>query len=108
MKDGQVIQTGTPEDLVMRPATAYVAEFTRDVQRAKVMSVASRMAKPGSASDLAGRVAGSAKIASVAAEILSAGRAFAVTDTSDKVVGTIGPEQVIEVLVERPNEGRTR
>jgi len=108
MKDGQVIQTGTPEDLVMRPATDYVAEFTRDVQRAKVMSVASRMSNPGSANDFAGRVAGSAKIASVAAEILSAGRNFAVTDEADKVVGTIGPEQVIEVLVERPNEGRAR
>ena len=108
MKDGQVIQTGTPEDLVMRPATDYVAEFTRDVQRAKVVSVASRMSKPGSANDFGGRVAGSAKIASVAAEILGAGRNFAVTDAADKVVGAIGPKQVIEVLVEQPNEGRAR
>ena len=38
MKDGEIIQIGTPEELVMQPATDYVAEFTRDVQRAKVMS----------------------------------------------------------------------
>jgi glycine betaine/proline transport system ATP-binding protein len=38
MKDGEVIQIGTPEQLVVSPATDYVAEFTRDVQRAKVMS----------------------------------------------------------------------
>ena len=31
MKDGRIEQIGTPEDLVIRPATAYVAEFTRDV-----------------------------------------------------------------------------
>ena len=40
MKDGEVIQIGTPEELVLNPATDYVAEFTRDVQRAKVMSAA--------------------------------------------------------------------
>ena len=31
MKDGEIIQVGRPEDLVTRPATDYVAEFTRDV-----------------------------------------------------------------------------
>ncbi|MGH6880972.1 MAG: quaternary amine ABC transporter ATP-binding protein, partial [Hypericibacter sp.] len=39
MRDGVVVQTGTPEELVMRPATDYVREFTRNVPRAKVLSV---------------------------------------------------------------------
>ncbi len=43
MKDGRIEQTGTPEDLVMRPATPYVAEFTRDVPKAKVLTVAAIM-----------------------------------------------------------------
>jgi len=43
MKDGEVIQIGTPETLVLHPATSYVAEFTRDVNRAKVMSARSLM-----------------------------------------------------------------
>ena len=38
MKDGEIIQIGTPEQLVVNPATDYVAEFTRDVHRAKVIS----------------------------------------------------------------------
>ena len=42
MKDGRIVQTGTPEDLVMRPATAYVAEFTRDVPKAKVLTRGAR------------------------------------------------------------------
>ncbi len=48
MKDGEIIQIGTPEELVLHPATDYVAEFTRDVQRAKVMS-AGRLMGPISA-----------------------------------------------------------
>ncbi|TIU14826.1 MAG: glycine betaine/L-proline ABC transporter ATP-binding protein, partial [Mesorhizobium sp.] len=43
MKDGEVIQIGTPEELVVNPATDYVAEFTRDVDRAKVISARSLM-----------------------------------------------------------------
>jgi glycine betaine/proline transport system ATP-binding protein len=43
MKDGEIIQIGAPEELVLNPATDYVAEFTRDVNRAKVMSAQSLM-----------------------------------------------------------------
>ena len=50
MKDGEIIQIGTPEDLVLHPATDYVAEFTRDVQRAKVMSAA-RLMRPLASGD---------------------------------------------------------
>jgi len=46
MKDGEIVQTGTPEDLVLHPATDYVAEFTRNVPKAKVVRVASLM-RPG-------------------------------------------------------------
>jgi len=108
MKDGQIIQTGSPEDLVTRPATAYVAEFTRDVQRSKVVSVGSRMSPPKTGIDVAGAVSSSAKIASVAADILGAGRPFAVVDGTNRIVGSIAPDQVIDVLVERPIEGPNR
>ncbi len=46
MKDGEIVQTGTPEDLVLHPATDYVAEFTRNVPKAKVVRVAS-LTRPG-------------------------------------------------------------
>src|SRR5436190_19971616 len=55
MKDGEIIQIGTPEELVTSPATDYVAEFTRDVQRAKVISAARLMRQP-SADNHVGRV----------------------------------------------------
>jgi glycine betaine/proline transport system ATP-binding protein len=39
MKDGEVVQIGTPSEVVMRPADDYVAEFTQDVPRVKVITV---------------------------------------------------------------------
>jgi glycine betaine/proline transport system ATP-binding protein len=38
MKDGEVVQIGTPEQVVLNPATDYVREFTKDVPRAKVLT----------------------------------------------------------------------
>jgi glycine betaine/proline transport system ATP-binding protein len=44
MKDGEIVQAGTPEQIVLTPATSYVAEFTRNVARAKVIRTQSLMA----------------------------------------------------------------
>ena len=38
MKDGQVIQIGTPAELVLNPADDYVMEFTQDVPRVRVIT----------------------------------------------------------------------
>lgn len=102
MKDGEIIQSGTPEELVVRPATDYVAEFTRDVQRAKVMS-ASRLMRPISAAnrDGAKRIPADAKIASFAADIVAARQPFLVIDHTGKAIGEISHEAVIDLLAGR-------
>jgi glycine betaine/proline transport system ATP-binding protein len=38
MKDGEIVQQGTPEELVLYPVNDYVREFTKDVPRAKVLT----------------------------------------------------------------------
>ena len=38
MRDGAVSQMGTPEEIVAKPADSYVADFTEDVPRYKVLS----------------------------------------------------------------------
>jgi glycine betaine/proline transport system ATP-binding protein len=38
MKDGAVVQTGTPTDIVMKPANDYVREFVKDVPKANVLT----------------------------------------------------------------------
>jgi len=39
MRDGDLVQVGTPEELVGAPADDYVADFVREVPRADVLSV---------------------------------------------------------------------
>ncbi len=37
MKDGKIVQIGTPEDILMNPATRYVEKFVEDVNLAKAL-----------------------------------------------------------------------
>lgn len=98
MKDGEIIQIGTPEQLVINPATDYVAEFTRDVNRAKVLSAQSLMvAVLGNASAYP-KVAAKAKIVSFAAGIVESATPFAVTGSHGEIIGEVTPRAVIDLL----------
>jgi len=46
MKDGRIIQVGTPEQIISDPADDYVASFTQNVDRSKVFVVANIMKTP--------------------------------------------------------------
>jgi glycine betaine/proline transport system ATP-binding protein len=43
MRDGRIVQLGTPEEIVGRPADAYVRDFVRDVPREQVITVGAAM-----------------------------------------------------------------
>jgi glycine betaine/proline transport system ATP-binding protein len=101
MKDGEIIQSGTPEELVLHPATDYVAEFTRDVQRAKVMSARSLMQPLSTGMPERKSVAANAKGASFAADIVAARQPFTVVDDAGRPVGEITPQAVISLLAGR-------
>ena len=38
LKDGKVVQVGTPEEIITAPADAYIEDFVRDVNRSRVLS----------------------------------------------------------------------
>jgi len=46
LKDGRVVQIGTPEDILTQPADDYVADFTRDVNRSRILTARSAMVAP--------------------------------------------------------------
>ncbi|WP_315980046.1 hypothetical protein [Aliamphritea spongicola] len=46
MKDGRIIQIGTPEDIVTNPADDYVADFVASISRLKFVHAASLMQNP--------------------------------------------------------------
>jgi len=46
LRNGEIVQLGTPEQIVMSPADDYVAQFVQDVSKAKVLAASSIMEEP--------------------------------------------------------------
>ncbi|BBB25290.1 quaternary amine ABC transporter ATP-binding protein [Amphritea japonica] len=46
LKDGEMVQQGEPEDILLNPATDYVEAFVRDVNRARALTVETVMKDP--------------------------------------------------------------
>lgn len=49
LRDGAIVQTGAPEDIVLRPADDYVADFMKDINRGRVLTLASIIKPTGDA-----------------------------------------------------------
>ena len=86
MKDGAIHQIGTPEDILMRPETEYVAEFVQDVDQGRVLAVET-------VREEAAMVAASATVADVLHAIDSLGtQAAHVVDADGRPLGVITRE----------------
>lgn len=46
MKDGQIVQVGTPEEIIEKPVNGYISEFIKDIDRSKVFQAEHVMIKP--------------------------------------------------------------
>jgi glycine betaine/proline transport system ATP-binding protein len=101
MKDGKIIQIGTPEELVTNPATDYVAEFTREIPRAKVLSARSVMVSADATVGASNSVTATTKIEDLAARVVDSDTPVAVTDGAGAVIGQLTREAVLDVLVRK-------
>jgi glycine betaine/proline transport system ATP-binding protein len=99
MQDGRIIQIGTPEELVLSPADDYVAEFTREAPRAKILSARAiaRAKRDGEA--VSGSIPADSKVEEFAKEVEAATGAFAVHDADGKLVGVVDRAAVMSVLI---------
>jgi glycine betaine/proline transport system ATP-binding protein len=98
MKDGSIVQAGTPEDLVLSPATDYVAEFTRNVPRAKVVRVGSLM-KPAPAGLNGAAVPVSTKVAEAAPRFTPGSDLLRVEDAEGRTAGALHRADVVDLMM---------
>ena len=105
MKDGQFDQIGTPEQLVVKPATDYVREFVTDVPRERVLRAGSVMAAPVAGATAS--VAASARISEALPALVASEAPVAVVDDTDRVVGSIDRARVATLLGESRRDLRS-
>jgi glycine betaine/proline transport system ATP-binding protein len=98
MKDGVIEQLDTPANIVLRPATDYVAKFTRDVPREKVLSCANLMEPAGDVQVSTMKVHQDAIIETVAEAVLNERHPVQVIDDAGVPVGILNSKTVINTL----------
>ena len=109
MRDGAVIQMGTPEEIVADPADEYVADFTRDVRPSTVLTVGYFMDRQGTkrasaeASRPNARVSFEQTVDGALSEFWSTPGQLEVMDESGALVGVIDRETLLQAAFEQPN-----
>jgi glycine betaine/proline transport system ATP-binding protein len=103
MKDGVVVQIGTPEEIVANPVDDYVREFTEDVPRYKVLSVGKIMRGASEAAKANGthRVSQDAKLDSLIDVAIEANGPLAVVDQDNNIVGEIDQSMILKAMDSR-------
>ncbi len=98
MRDGAIVQIGTPEDLVANPADEYVANFVRDIAKSHVLTLKhlARKAGPGEATD-GPELAANTIIRDAAQVILQSHKPVRVSDNGT-ALGIVSSEDVLRLI----------
>ncbi len=95
MKDGVFDQVGTAAELITRPATDYVREFTRDIPKSKVLRAGDVMV---SGEGGARRVHVDDVIETLIPRLLDDPESLTVLGGDGEVLGHVGRERVVAIL----------
>jgi len=100
MKDGHFVQVGTPEEIVAHPADDYVADFTKDVPRAHVLTARSIMrAVDGGGRGDGPTVPATTVVQELIPMVASADATIRVVD-GETVIGLVDRDAVMASLIE--------
>ena len=99
MKDGRIEQCDTPDQIVLHPATDYVAKFTAEIDRARVVHIGS-LVQPLTASATGDPVAANRTIRELARQLVSDPRShIPVAGPDGRVIGAVLRETALDVLL---------
>ncbi|RDW12810.1 quaternary amine ABC transporter ATP-binding protein [Paracoccus thiocyanatus] len=99
LRDGAMEQVGNGQDIVLRPANAYIAEFVREVNRGRIIE-ARTIAAPATGERLPEfTVKARSKLDLVARRMTKAGVSHAQVRDGDVLVGIIDLPSILEAMV---------
>ncbi|MBL8581758.1 MAG: betaine/proline/choline family ABC transporter ATP-binding protein, partial [Rhizobiaceae bacterium] len=99
MRDGRVVQVGTPSQIVSRPADQYVADFVAGVSELKTVRAADIMAPPTAHADQNGaRGRPDTTLGELASLVAASERPVAIVDEAGAVVGLVDRVSVLKSM----------
>lgn len=101
LRDGQVIQQGSPQQIVLKPKDDYIADFTKDINRGRVIQLKTIMKAPN---DQPGPELPGEMLVEDAAQLVteSPSSQARVTNDAGEVVGVVGINDLIRAMA-RPD-----
>lgn len=101
LRDGQVVQQGTAQDIVLQPADDYVANFVKDVNRGKVIRCRALMAPVPESGPPSGPKVRTHSLIEDAARVLTGSGAdtACITDAKGHVVGVLSLQAIMESML---------
>ncbi|GAB2947591.1 betaine/proline/choline family ABC transporter ATP-binding protein [Streptomyces pseudoechinosporeus] len=109
MRDGRIVQIGTAEDILVRPANDYVASFTKDVDRSRVLTADAVMDTNvrGDEADCGCETARpDSSFVDLCAISARVSHSVAVLDKKQKLVGVVPRQRLIGFLGDEQGEPR--
>ena len=107
MRDGRVVQIGTPEDIVMNPADEYVADFVAGISRLKVVRAHAVMQKIKAFESANGTLAKTARtfpedadLSQMIEHAIADEKPVAVVNGKGKVIGAITRADLLRTVIE--------
>ena len=101
LRDGEIVQQGTGQDIVLSPADDYIENFVKEVNRGRVVLVESVM-DSGPDASASVTVGPGTQLEAAARAMSEAGvRVANVTDGDDRVVGHVGLDRTVAAMVQR-------
>ena len=100
MKEGRIVQIGTPADVVMKPVDSYVTKFTKDVPRVKIIRAKDCMETSG-LSDISNdsiKVKSDATLEEIIHKLANTKKECCVLNSEGKIIGRISAETVVDAL----------
>ncbi|MDO9378013.1 MAG: betaine/proline/choline family ABC transporter ATP-binding protein [Nocardioidaceae bacterium] len=99
MRDGEVVQVGTPDEVVGAPADEYVRDFVADVPKSHVLTLKWVMRAPRDGDDLTGpMLPADTKVQAAAREVIASDRPIRVME-GDRLLGVVTDEDILRVIV---------
>jgi glycine betaine/proline transport system ATP-binding protein len=110
LRDGELVQIGTPDEVVGAPADDYVADFTADVPRSHVLTLKWVMREPQPGDSQEGPVMSSDTIIREAAQAALASEHPVRVVDDGQLVGIVDDEAILRVVVaeESTAQGETQ
>ena len=102
MKDGRIVQIGTPEEIVTNPADDYVRNFVRDISKLKLVfahtilePISDYQLKPGDDLAKSPRATEDTDLDGLVDLSMTTDQPIVITDTSGKDIGVVSKDRLL-------------